>query len=217
LTDHPRLAALVLAAGYSSRMGQFKPLLSIGRSIAIESAIDCFVAAGIEDVTVVTGYRAAALNSLLANRAVRSVFNARYDEGMFSSIAAGVRSLAPEVEACFVLPGDMPLVLASTIRVLAKAYEESRAAVVYPVYKGRRGHPPLICRRVLEESLTGSGEGGLRALLANYQSEASEVSVLDEGVALDMDTPSELVRVRGLAVRRRANLADCAAGKQPEG
>ena len=68
-----------------------------------------------------------------------------------------------------------------------------------------------------EESLTGSGEGGLRALLANYQSEASEVSVLDEGVALDMDTPSELVRVRGLAVRRRANLADCAAGKQPEG
>ena len=193
------IAAIVLAAGYSSRMGRFKPLLPVGGTAALERVLDLFLTAGIGDITVVTGHCSEALAPLLARKAVRAVYNSRYDAGMYSSVAAGVGSLAAQVDACFVLPADMPLVRLRTVQRLVKAYESHRSTVIYPVFQGRRGHPPLICRRILAETVRGDQPGGLRVLLARHEQEASEVAVIDEGIHLDLDTPADLVRALALA------------------
>lgn|GEM_PF-236356 len=190
-----RLAALVLAAGYSSRMGDFKPLLSVGCAPALERAIDGLRAAGIADVTVVTGHRAEDLRPLLLRKAVREVFNPDFARGMFSSVTAGIRSLAPDVEACFVLPADVPLVREQTIRALAAAYHAEPAPVLYPVFQKRRGHPTLIRRDVLDAALGREPAGGLRGLL-KLQAGVRDIPVDDEAILLDMDTPEDLARLR---------------------
>ena len=193
------IAALVLAAGYSSRMGRFKPLLPIAGVPALERVIDLFLAGGVREITVVTGHRAEELTPLLERRGVRAVHNPSYDAGMYSSVAAGVGSLAEAVEACFVLPVDTPLVQPLTIQLLVQAYERGQQSVIYPVFQGRRGHPPLIRRNVLAEVLRSDEPEGLRSLLTRHENSAGEVAVIDEGIHLDLDTPADLARACALA------------------
>jgi len=193
------IAAIVLAAGYSSRMGRFKPLLPIGHATALERVIDLFLAAGIVEINVVTGHRAEAIESVLKRKGVHAILNPHYDSGMYSSVTAGVNSLSAQVEACFVLPADMPLVRPRTIQLLTQTYASHPWPVIYPVFQGRRGHPPLVRRSVLAESLYNHEPGGLRALLARHQQGAGDVAVIDEGIHLDLDTPADLARALALA------------------
>src|ERR1700681_4360000 len=100
----PRLAAIILAAGYSSRMGQFKPLLSIGRCTAVEAVVQLFHLADIPDVCVVLGHRADEVRAVVEAAVAWCVINARFDQGMYSSVCAGVDALPTGTEACFVIP-----------------------------------------------------------------------------------------------------------------
>jgi len=190
-------AALVLAAGYSSRMGEFKPLLPVGSSTAIERAIEVFTAAGITEIAVVTGHRAGELRPLLGLKRVREVYNAEFASGMYSSVRAGIRALAPEVAACFLLPADIPMVRPHTVRLLAASFRREACPVIYPVFQRRRGHPPLIRRDVLLEVLDTEPPEGLRSLLTTWN--ARDIEVANEGILRDMDTPADLARVRAFA------------------
>ena len=105
-----RIAAIVLAAGYSSRMGEFKPLLPIGDTTILERVVTTFREADIRDIRVVIGHRSAELLPLVERLQVRPVLNERYNEGMFSSVIAAVSSLEENIEAFFLLPVDIPLV-----------------------------------------------------------------------------------------------------------
>jgi len=185
------LGALVLAAGYSSRMGQFKPLLPFGSSTVIGNVIESLRAAGIDDITAVVGHRANELQPLLEDLRVHCVLNPVYGQGMYSSVVAGFRSLPRRVEACFLLPGDMPGVQPDTIRMIAEDYAINRASITYPVLGGRRGHPPLISRALFPAILSTEGAGGLRAVLAGYDSAARNVEVGDQGIHWDLDTPEQ--------------------------
>jgi molybdenum cofactor cytidylyltransferase len=205
----PRLAALILAAGYSSRMGSFKPLLRLGDRSALEWAVDAFRAAGIADIGVVTGHRAAELEPELARLGVAALRNPAYDSGMYSSIRAGIGSLAPEVDACFVLPIDIPLVRPATVAAIAEHYDGS-APIFYPTFRGQRGHPPLIGRELFAEIAAGDGEGGLRAVLQRHA--ATAVAVADQAILLDMDTPEDHQRLDAFAHHRDVpNVAECEA------
>jgi molybdenum cofactor cytidylyltransferase len=186
-----KIAALILAAGYSSRAPGFKPLLPLGNSTVIEKTINSFRRAGIQNIMVVVGHRANELVPVLDELGVRHVFNEQYPDGMFSSVVAGVRSLRPEVEAFFLLPADTPMVSWHTVKLLGRAYKKTGADVVYPVFQGRRGHPPLISTRLAPAVLTWGGPGGLRLLLEQYEPMAYEAEVMDEGVLLDIDTPAD--------------------------
>ena len=189
------LAAIILAAGYSSRMHGFKPLLPFGDATVIEQTVRAFRQAGIEDITVVTGYRAHDLTPILEQTGVKWVYNEKYSEGMYSSIVAGLKSLYSSVEACFLLPADMPLVKCETIIALLKAYEQENAAVVYPASAGRRGHPPLISAKLFPKIISWQGQGGLRQFLAQYETQAVELAVSDSTILLDADTPAEYMAI----------------------
>ncbi|HEX2768307.1 MAG TPA: NTP transferase domain-containing protein [Geobacteraceae bacterium] len=184
-----KVASIVLAAGFSERMGEFKPLLPLGGITILERTVSLFQGAGIGDVRIVTGYRGAELEPLLVRLGARTVTNPRYSEGMFSSVVAGVATLGSEVDAFFVLPVDVPLVRPATIRRLLDLHRQEHADVIYPRFLGQRGHPPLIASRHAREIAQWQGEGGLKAALGQWESAALDVDVADGNILLDMDTP----------------------------
>lgn len=193
-----RLVGLVVAAGLSSRMEAFKPLLPLGDRTVIERVVESLRGAGVSDIRVVTGHRAESLAPVLASLRVRPVKNAHYQDGMFSSVRAGVETLTAAVDGFFVLPADYPLVRPETIARLAKTFREAGAGLVHPTYEGRRGHPPLISGRHISAILGSDGAGGLRAVLRALDGDAVEVAVDDPGVRLDLDTPEDYRRMLAL-------------------
>src|ERR1035438_9300572 len=126
------LAAIVLAAGFSSRMVEFKPLLPLAGAMALERSIGLFRAASITEVIVVVGHRAEVLRPLAERSGARSIFNEQFEQGMYSSIIAGCSALPAWVEAAFVLPADTPLVRPATVRQLAEAWASRRPGILYP-------------------------------------------------------------------------------------
>ena len=194
--QRPRIAAVILAAGYSSRMQAWKPLLPLGDFTVIDQAIDLFRQSGIDDVVVVAGHRAAELAKALKDRPVRCVINEKYEQGMYESVVTGVRALAADTAAFFLLPVDVPLVKNRTIRLLVRHFAAGTKKILYPAFQGKRGHPPLISTEFVPEIITGGRPDGLRSLLAEYEAAAADVAVLDEGVLLDMDMPEDYIRVQ---------------------
>jgi len=198
--DRPRLAAVILSAGFSSRMNAFKPLLPLDGRTALERAVDLFQQAGIPDIAVVLGHRAEDLAPEAERLGAVPVLNPDYARGMYSSIMAGLRALPPEVDGCFLLPVDIPLVRPRTIRALADSFRDG-TPVLYPVFHGRHGHPPLIARALFAEILHGDGDGGLKRVLEGHAAEAEELDVFDEAILLDMDTPAAYEHLRAHAAR----------------
>ncbi len=189
------VSAIILAGGYSKRMEKFKPLLPFGNSTVVENAIDVFRKSGVNDITVVIGYRAKDLKDLLNSLCVKWVYNEKYNDGMYSSVVEGVCSLEDSTSGFFLLPVDMPLVKSETIKDMLKVYNSSKCDLIYPIYKGKLGHPPLISESLFQAIKDFDGCGGLRALLSNYQKVATQVEVIDEGILIDMDTPKDYINI----------------------
>lgn len=183
--------ALIVAAGYSSRMGRFKPLLPFGSATVIECAINSFRLAGINDISVVVGHNADLLTPLLDRLGVSWTLNADYRNGMLSSVAAGVAALPVTLTGCFFLPGDMPLVRPQTLIRMIRHAAFSEAPVRYPTFRGQRAHPPLISSVLFSEILAGGQASSLRDILGRHEADAEEVPVFDRGILFDMDTPAD--------------------------
>ncbi|HEX9896192.1 MAG TPA: nucleotidyltransferase family protein [Dehalococcoidales bacterium] len=179
-------AVLILAAGFSRRMGQFKPLLTISGETIIDHLIVTFLTSKVE-VHVVVGYRGQELIKALKNREVTFVENTDYAHGMFTSVQAGVRALKPGYEAFFVMPVDIPLVKTSSIQCLQKAYSEHPGKIIYPVFRTKRGHPPLIPMSLAPVIAEWTQDGSLRAVLSAHERLAIEVDINDENIVKDID------------------------------
>jgi CTP:molybdopterin cytidylyltransferase MocA len=182
-------------------MGAFKPLLPVGGQSAVARAVHLAKQAGVERVTVVTGYRSCDVGAELRRCGlnVDIVHNARYDDGMLSSVIAGARALCADTEAFFLLPVDCCAVSQDTLKRLLSASRRAPGRVVYPVFNGAPGHPPLIPAGVLSSIGEFDGEGGMRAYLSRFR--RLDVRVDDPGAAADMDTPegyAALLRILGL-------------------
>lgn len=193
-TDRSAVAAVVLAAGRSSRMGSAKPLLPLGGRSVIEHVVATLDAAGLGPIHVVVGHGGEAIaRALSATRAV-VVDNPDYDLGMYSSLRAGIASLPSSVDGALLLPCDVPAVRAATFARIADA-GVARGAILHPTFRGERGHPPFLPRSLFAEILAGDGDGGLRALLARHAGEAAEVAVFDRACLHDMDHPADYARL----------------------
>lgn len=189
------IGALILAAGLSTRMGEFKPLLTIGSETFLGHTISLFLKTGIDDIVVVTGHDSENIQRELDRYPCRSVFNKHYTEGMFSSIQVGVKGLSPVTKAFFLLPVDIPLVRPDTINALIQERQRSNhssSQVIYPEYQRRRGHPPLISCDLISAIQNYKDQGGLRALLKRYQQQSRSVAVDDPFILLDADTQKDL-------------------------
>jgi molybdenum cofactor cytidylyltransferase len=181
-----KLTAVILAAGYSSRMGGFKPLMDLaGRSLLARCA-GLFGGAGIGKIVVVTGHRHTEVETEAARFGLATIHNPDYDRGMFTSVCTALPHLADR-DGFFILPVDIPLVRPATITALAAAF--TGETVVYPTFNGLRGHPPLIPAQLVPTILAHDGHGGLKSLLE--QQEHQDVAVWDRGILVDADTPDD--------------------------
>jgi CTP:molybdopterin cytidylyltransferase MocA len=187
---------VVLAAGLSTRMGAFKPLLPLGDGTVLESAIATLRDGGVTDVIVVTGHRGDELDPAIARARARRAHNPRFADGMYTSVQAGVAALPGDIDAFFLLPCDIPRAGAATVRELALARAEAGdPASLYPTHQGRRGHPPLIAARLIPEILAADPAGGLRELLRAH--DALEIEVDEPGILRDLDTRESYLQVSG--------------------
>jgi len=205
-----KIAAIVLAAGYSSRMGAFKPLLPFGERTLVDHVVTNLRAASVERIHVVTGFEAESLAPELARLGVTRAHNPEFAAGMYSSIRAGVASLPADVDAFLLAPVDVPLLRPSTITRILRAAATRDSAIIYPTFRCKRGHPPLVRRALFAEILDSDDDGGLQALLARHESEASEVAVFDWGCLVDMDRRDDYrLLAAALAGHRTPDVAEC--------
>lgn len=187
-----KVAAIILAAGYSSRMGKFKQLLPLGAMTVLERSIHLFQSVAIADIRVVVGYRSADVLSFVEQWGAHGIINEQYWKDMFSSVVVGVNSLKPDTRAFFLLPVDVPLIRPQTILDLLEAQQLNKEKNIFcPVFMGKRGHPPLIVACYAEAVKRWTGQGGLRNFLEQHEHQTQEVEVADEGVVFDLDTPSD--------------------------
>lgn len=185
------VCGLILAAGLSSRMGDFKPLMPFKGKTLIESTIDSMLAAGVKQIVIVLGFRGNDIESILRLHYGKEIIytrNPHYETtDMLTSIKYGLRAM-PNCKAFFLLPGDMPVVKKSTFLKLLKALPAGSPSVLFPTLGKYRKHPPLIDYRFRDIILEFEGEGGLRQIWKQQEASIIQVPVDDEGVWIDLDT-----------------------------
>ncbi len=182
------IAAIIPVAGLSSRMNGFKPLLPMGNQSILETTINLFKQNEIKDIFVVTGHRSEALEGIITKKEATPVHNPGFRQGMFSTILTGVKCLENNCDAFFLLPADIPAIRPHTIKKILSAWHNGKGKIIYPVFKGHRGHPPLISTRLLPAIINFNQGGGLRACLADFDKESMDLDVCDRGIHMDADT-----------------------------
>lgn len=187
--------AVLLAAGYSSRMGELKPLLPLGKTTVIRRQVEMLQSVA-DRIIVVTGYRGEEVERHLSGSGAYIVQNPRFAEGMFTSVKAGIRGLRPETGAFLILPVDYPLVTGRMIRQLLKVYQGNQDCLVaYPSYRMRKGHPPVICASCKEQILAYDGDLGLKGALRAFDGAACYMETEDMRCVMDMDTPADYRKI----------------------
>jgi molybdenum cofactor cytidylyltransferase len=188
------IAAVVLAAGGSSRMGRPKQTLLLRGVPMLQVVLEVLRRTRVGRVVVVLG-----ANEEEARHSIRLsdevvVVNRSHRSGMSSSIRAGLRALGPDVEAAIIVLGDQPFISPATVDRLIKAYTASKSRVVVPVFEGRRGNPVLFDRALFPEIMKVRGDVGARAVVRANEGSLTEVRVGDRGTTVDMDTQADYER-----------------------
>lgn len=193
----PRIAAIVLAAGRSTRMGSNKLLETVGGKPMVAHVVDAVLASSARPVVVVTGHQAPEVEAALAGRAVTFAANPDFADGISSSLRRGLAALPPGMDGAVVCLGDMPDVRASHIDRLIAAFNpvEGRGICV-PTVDGKRGNPVLFGADFFAEMREVQGDTGAKHLIGAHADMVCEVAMDDAAVLEDVDTPEALARLR---------------------
>jgi molybdenum cofactor cytidylyltransferase len=196
---HPkRIAAVVLAAGRSTRMGGPNKLLAeIARRPLVRIVAEEALASRADPVIVVAGHQRAEVEKALAGLRVRIVHNPDFAEGLGTSLRAGIAAVPADSDAAIVCLGDMPRVDAALMNRLIAAFDPDRGAlVVVPTFEGKRGNPVLWSRRFFPDLMAIEGDVGARHLIGRYSEAVAELTVEGKATLVDVDTPEALSGVK---------------------
>lgn len=184
--------AVIAAAGMSTRMGRFKPLLSIGGSTIICRVIDTLRAGGAEQIVVVTGHQAQRLEAHLSGQGVTCLRNQAYaGTHMFDSAKIGLSYLRSKCRRILFTPADVPMFTADTVKRLLEVDGE----ILRPVCNGQPGHPLLLSSHAVELLVRDGGENGLQGAVLRSGLPVIDVPVQDPGILYDADTPGDYCRL----------------------
>jgi molybdenum cofactor cytidylyltransferase len=183
------IAAVVLAAGTSSRLGRPKQLLTLGDKTVIEHVVDRVAASSVDQVMVVLGHAADEIRAVLTGRDVRYVINASYRDGQGTSLVAGIREAEEAgADAVVMVLGDQPTIRPVTIDALIARHRESAASIVMATYGGQRSHPVFFDRSLFPELLRVEGDQGARGVIRRHRDDVGEVDSGEPDLPNDIDT-----------------------------
>ena len=185
------IAAIVLAAGQSKRMGRPKQLLQVGKETMLGRVLQTFRESRVDRTVVVLGAEASKVRKNLKLRDETVVINMDYRAGMSVSLKVGLRAVEKEADAVIIALGDQPFISRKTIDAMIGAYLRKKPGVVVPVYRGRRGNPVLFDRSLFRQLGEITGDIGAKSVVLKNESNLVELEVDDEGVVLDIDTPED--------------------------
>ena len=189
-TERARLAAVVLAAGSSTRMGRNKLLLELGGETLVRGAVRAAVGAGVDQVVVVLGHQETQVRAELLGLPCTFVLNPDHAEGAGTSVRTGVRQVAADTDAIVVMLADMPFVTADMIATLAQRYRDTRPPLVASHYGDVQAPPTLYDRVPFEELLNIPGERCAKQVVRRHESEAVVVA-WPESALRDIDVPAD--------------------------
>ena len=169
-------------------MGQLKQLLPLGNKPVIRHCLDNLVAAGIKNTVVVIGRGGSEMLDSMKDLPVRIVFNENPESEMVESVRIGLRTLTPSSSGVLIHLSDHPLVSVGTLRSIIQYHLEIPDKIIVPFYKGKRGHPSLFPKPVIDEVFEGRN---LRDIINRDSSRIRFLNIDDEGVILDMDTKED--------------------------
>lgn len=196
-----RTAGIITAAGLSSRMGEFKPLLPLKGTTIIKNTIQVMKLAGVQKIIVIIGHNKEIMEQHLQGTDVEVVYNSSYaDCDMMKSIQIGLKYLLQcedwqPNDSFFILPGDMPVISPETLKLLKNHLEQSDGNIIFPTIGGRKKHPPLIHMNLAGALMNYIGDRGLRGALEQYENDTVLLEVYDYGCTLDADTKDDYKRL----------------------
>jgi molybdenum cofactor cytidylyltransferase len=198
------VAAIVLAAGRSTRMGGANKLVAeIGGKPLVRIAAEEALASRAKPVIVVTGHERERVEAALAGLPVRLVHNPDFADGLATSVRTGIAAVPAPADGAVICLGDMPQVDAALIDRLIEGFDPEQGALgVVPTINGKRGNPVLWSRRFFADLMTIEGDIGARRLLGRYSEVVIEVPVAGKAAFIDVDTQEALAGVKAEMERR---------------
>lgn len=190
----PFISALILAAGPSRRMGRPKLAMPVDGVPMLRRVVDAALGSRCRETVVVLGGDREVYRPLLQGLLVRVVENLEYEQGMATSIRAGIGALAPESRAVVILLGDQPRITASIVDHLIDTYLQESRRIVASAYRGVVGVPVLFDGALYLELLTLEGDAGARSVIETYPQHGVAVPLADDAWE-DVDTPTDLERL----------------------
>jgi molybdenum cofactor cytidylyltransferase len=187
------IAAIILAAGESRRMGSPKALASYHGLTFVEHLLAATRHSRIGITRVVLGAGAEDIRAKLLLKKAQIVMNQEWERGPLSSIHAGLRSLPEsDVEAALICPVDHPLITLRLVGAIVAAFDRSKKLIVLPAYLGRRGHPVLFSSQLFPELMSAPMDVGARAVVRAHRDDTEEILTEEEGVVLNLNDPGAL-------------------------
>ncbi|HEY2033694.1 MAG TPA: molybdopterin-binding/glycosyltransferase family 2 protein [Rhizomicrobium sp.] len=193
----PKIAAVVLAAGMSSRMGSNKLLTDLNGKPLVRHAVEATLASAARPVIVVTGNDADKTRAALSGLDVSFIANPDFAKGLSTSLKAGIAGVPQDCDGAIVLLGDMPGVSPALIDKLIASFDPAEdRAICVATRKGKHGNPVLWARRFFAEIASIEGDVGAKALVGAYDELVCEVEAADDAPLIDIDTPEALAAYR---------------------
>ncbi len=192
-----KISGLIVVAGLSSRMGDFKPLMKVDNKPLIINTINSLKNSKIEDITVVVGHRGTEIENIIKNENINIIYNREYKTtDMYHSFKLGLESIKDKCEGVVFFPGDVGFVSKYTIDLLIDEINKKQNKIIYPMYKDKIGHPPVISKECFEYLLSYKGENGLKGAMQKFKNDSKELDTPDKFILYDMDYKKDFEKVK---------------------
>ncbi len=192
-----RVAGVILAAGSSSRIGEVKQLLGFRQTTLLGEVIKNASRSLLDEVILVLGHGGDDIRKALRFEGVRVVINEEHVQGQSTSLRAGLSNVSEDTDAVMFILGDQPLVGSEVMNALIDGYCRTRAPIVLPIHRGRRGNPVVIDRTLFARVESITGDVGARVLFREYAEEIVEIDVEDDSIHFDLDTWEDYEELKG--------------------
>ena len=188
-----KIAVTILAAGGSTRMGDFnKLLLLIDNKPIIYSVCRMVLDARVNQIILVTGYQNNEVEKSIPKGINKIVYNRDWESGMMSSIYAGMSKLEKDVDGNMIVLGDMPLISTMTInKIIGEFNKHDGNHIVYPIYGDRQANPVIFPRKYFPEILNSKGDKGCKKVLKKYPGDSVGIHINSDEVIIDCDTKDD--------------------------